>query len=398
VKLNGEQPAVRALDSFTPDQVERARRYHRPLYLLLLVDLVLDFALLLFLSFGPLGDWMDAWLHGLPFWAEALAWPALVVALGWVLGLPLSYWRGHLHERRWGFSTQTARGWLLDRLKGLSVAEVLTTLALFGFLAGVHVFPQSWPALVVPGAAAIVLFLSFLAPVVLEPIFNRFRPLDDRAMADDLRGLAERAGVPVRDVLVADASRRTRKENAYVSGLGKTRRVVVYDTLLTRAQPEEIRLVAAHELGHRRMRHVAWWTAIGMAGAVGAILLLWALLELQPVLRAIGVSEADDPRVVPFVMLVAGGLQLVGMPLAAALSRRWESAADRFALELTRDPGIFASSLRALAVSNLLDLDPPRLAYVMAFTHPTPPERIAAGRRWAGGQGITSPNPPTTAS
>ncbi len=396
--MSHEQSVIRAIDYFTPEQVERARRYHRPLYLLFLLDLLLDFALLLFFAFGPLGDWMDAWLDELPFWAEALAWPAFVVALGWVLGVPVSYWRGRVHETRWGFSSQTARGWLLDRLKGLAVADVITTLALFGFLVAVHLFPQSWPALVVPGAAAIVLVLSFLAPVVLEPIFNRFRPLDDRAMADDLRGLAEQAGVPVRDVLVADASRRTRKENAYVSGLGKTRRVVVYDTLLARAQPEEIRFVAAHELGHRRMRHVAWWTAIGMAGAAGAVLLLWAVFELHPVLRAIGASEAGDPRVVPFVLLVAGGLQLIGMPLAAALSRRWESAADMFALELTRDPEIFESSFRGLAVSNLLDLDPPRLAYLVAFTHPTPPERIAAGRRWAAGQSITSPNPPTTMS
>lgn len=388
-----------ALDCFTAEQVERARRYHRPLYSLLLVDLVLDSTLLALLAFGPPGDWIGRWLNGLPFWAEALAWPALVVGLGWVVGLPLSYWRGHVHEKRWGFSTQSVEGWFLDRLKGLAVAEVLTTGVLFGFLAAAHLFLGAWPAVVVPGAAAIVLFLSFLAPIVLEPIFNRFRPLDDTAMVEDLRAMAERAGVPVRDVLVADASRRTRKENAYVSGLGKTRRVVVYDTLLTRAEPEEVRLVAAHELGHRRMRHVAWWTAIGMAGAVGAVLLLWALLEFPLVLRAIGASGPGDPKVVPFVLLVAGALQLVGMPVAAALSRRWESAADRFALVMTQDAEAFEASFRALAVANLLDLDPPRLVYVMAFTHPTPPERIASARRWAGEQGrINSPNRPTTAS
>lgn len=390
---------VTALDYFTPEQVERAQSYHRPLYLLFLFDLVLDFTLLALLAFGPPGDWIGRWLRGLPFWAEALAWPAGVVALGWVIGLPLSYRRGHVHERRWGFSTQSAKGWFVDRLKGLGVAEVLTTAALFGFLAAARLFPGAWPAVVAPGAAATVLFLSFVAPVVLEPIFNRFRPLDDPAMVDDLRGLAERAGVPVRDVLVADASRRTRKENAYVSGLGNTRRVVVYDTLLTRAEPEEVRLVTSHELGHRRMRHVAWWTAIGMAGAVGAVLLLWAILELRPVLRATGASGAGDPRVVPLILLVAGALQLVGMPVVAALSRRWESAADRYALEMTQDPKAFEASFRALATSNLLDLDPPRLVYMMAFTHPTPPERIASGRRWAEGPGdITSPIPPTTVS
>lgn len=390
---------ARALDYFTPEQVERARRYHRPLYLLFPLDLALDFVVLGWLAFGAPGDWIDSWLSGLAFWAQALAWPAIVVVLGWVVGLPISYWRGHVHEKRWGFSTQSRGGWFLDRLKGLTVAEVLTSATMFGFLAAARWLPNIWPALVAPGATMIVLFLSFIAPVVLEPIFNRFKPLEDQAMVDDLRALAERAGVPVRDVLVADASRRTRKENAYVSGLGKTRRVVLFDTLLVRAAPAELRLIAAHELGHRRMRHVAWGTLIGVAGGVGTVLVLWALLELRPVLQATGARSAGDPKVVPFVLLVAGVLQMIGMPVAAALSRRWESAADRFALEMTADPGVFEESFRSLAVANLLDLAPPRAFYLMAFTHPTPPERIAAGRRWAEVQGgVMSPNPPTTAS
>lgn len=387
---------ARALDHFTPEQVDRARRYHRPRYLLLPLDFVLDFAFLGLMAFGPPGDWIGGWLEGLPFWAEGLAWPAAVVAVAWFIGLPLSYWRGYVHEKRWGFSTQTTRSWLVDRLKGLAVGAVMTSTVLFGFLAVARAFPDAWPAVLAPGAAIVVLFLSFIAPVVLEPVFNRFEPLDDQAMVADLRSLAERAGVPVRDVLVADASRRTRKENAYVSGLGKTRRVVVFDTLLARAQPNEVRVVAAHELGHRRMRHVAMWTVIGMAGATGVVLLVWALLEGAS-LPAIGASGPGDPRVTPFILLVAGMLQLITMPLAAALSRRWEAAADRFSLELTGDLEAFEESFRALAVSNLLDLDPPWAVYVMAFTHPTPPERITAGRRWAAERGVvSSPSPPTT--
>src|SRR5205085_4164203 len=112
--------------------------------------------------------------------------------------------------------------------------------------------------------ATLVLVLSFVAPVVLEPLFNRFRPLDG-ALADDLRRLAERARVPVRHVLVADASRRTRKANAYVSGIGRTRRVVLWDTLLD-WQRDELEVVVAHELGHRRMRHVVHGTLLAMGG------------------------------------------------------------------------------------------------------------------------------------
>ena len=178
--------------------------------------------------------------------------------------------------------------------------------------------------------------------------------------------------MPVRDVLVADASRRTTKSNAYVSGLGQTRRVVLYDTLLEQAGPAEVRLVVAHELGHRREGHVSKGTLLMMGGAVGAVVVVWAALG----------TGAGDPRNLPWILLVGLGLELAGMPLLTSVLRRWERAADRLALELTRDPSAFESVIRSLAVSNLSDLDPPRPLYLVLFTHPTPPERLAAGRAW----------------
>jgi STE24 endopeptidase len=382
---------LNALEVFAPEEIERARRYHRPLYRLWALDLALDFAVLAILAFGPPGDWIGGWLDGLPILAEALAWPPVVVAIGWIVGLPLAYRGGYVHEKTWGFSTQSRRAWLIDRVKGLLVGIVITSGTVFGFVAIARALPGSWPAVVAPGAAVVVLLLSFVAPIVLEPIFNRFCPLADEVLGNDLRDLSVQAGVPVRDVLVADASRRTRKENAYVSGLGSTRRVVLYDTLVARDDPAYVRLVVAHELGHRRMRHVALGTVLAMAGAAGAVVALWGLLSSEAVLRAIHASGAGDPRVVPFLMLVGGILQLLVMPLLSALSRKLESAADRFALNLVGSLEVFESSHRSLAVSNLSDLDPPRVIYVMAFSHPTAPQRIAAARKWVG-HGMGRPN------
>jgi STE24 endopeptidase len=373
---------VDVIETFTAEQVERARRYHRPLYVLLAVDVALDLAVLALLAFGPPGDWLARFLKPLPFWARALAWPAVVVAIGWLIGLPFSYWRGYVHEKQWGFSTQSVRGWLADRAKGLAVGLVVTSGMLFGFVSIAGAMGAGWPLVVAPGAALVVLLLSFVAPVLLEPIFNKFKSLPDEELAATLRALSREAGVPVRDVLVADASRRTRKENAYVSGLGRTRRVVLYDTLVARDDPAYARLVVAHELGHRRLRHVAKGTVLGMGGAAGSVLVMWGLLRAGPVLRSIDATGPGDPRVVPFVLLVAALLQLVGMPLLSAMSRRWESRADRFSLELTRDLKVFEDSHRALALSNLSDLDPPRIIYLAMFSHPTPPERIAAAHRW----------------
>jgi STE24 endopeptidase len=368
---------------FTPDEVERARRYHRPLYIVLLVDTTFGLVALSLLAFTRVGSWLYDVVDELPWWGRAFLFPILVLGALTLLRLPLSFWRGHLRERRWGFSTQTAGGWLLDRVKGFAVAAVLSAVAVLAFVALARALPGAWPAAVAPGAALLVLALGFAGPIVLEPLFNRFRPLGDPALAGQLRALAESAGVPVRAVLVADASRRTRRENAYVSGLGGTRRIVLFDNLLDASEPRQIRLVVAHELGHRRAGHVERGTLLAMAGSAAVVLVLWGLLSWPALLEAIGASGPGDPRVAPFLFLVVGVFEIIGLPLGAALSRRWEREADRSSLELTRDPEAFESAHRRLARANLADLEPPRAVYGLLFSHPTPPERIAAARAWA---------------
>jgi len=181
--------------------------------------------------------------------------------------------------------------------------------------------------------------------------------------------------VPVRDVLVADASRRTTKVNAYVSGLGGTRRVVLYDTLLAAAGTPEVKLIVAHELGHRRERDVLKGTLLAMFGAVAAVLVLWVVLG----------TRVASPRELPQALLLFTVLELAGLAPAAALSRRWERRADRCSLDLTGDLEAFEQAHLGLARKNLADLAPPRLVYLLLFTHPTPPERLALGREWAAG-------------
>ena len=368
---------------FAPDEVERARRYHRPLYIVFLVDTTLGLVALSLIVFTRVGSWLYDVVDELSWWGRALLFPMLVLGVLTLLRLPLSFWRGHVRERRWGFSTQTAGGWLLDRAKGFAIAAVLSAVAVLAFVALARALPGAWPAAAAPGAALLVLALGFAAPIVLEPLFNSFRPLGDAALAGELRALAESAGVPVRDVLVADASRRTRRENAYVSGLGGTRRIVLFDNLLDASEPRQIRLVVAHELGHRRARHVERGTLLAMAGAAAVVLVLWGLLSWPALLKAICASGPGDPRVAPFLFLVVSVFELIALPLGSALSRRWEREADRSSLELTRDPEAFESAHRRLARANLADLEPPRAVYALLFSHPTPPERIAAARAWA---------------
>ncbi len=355
---------------FDAAEVERSAAYHRPLYLLLVHDLFFGFGVLSVLAFSGVGDrWYSA-VAGLRWWAAAPAFAVLVDATLFSARFPVSFWRGFVRERRWGFSTQSLRGWVTDRAKGLVVGSTLSAVVALGLVGLARAWPGWWPLPAAAAAATGVVLLSFVAPVVLEPLFNRFRPLDDSELASRLRTLAARAGVPVRDVLVADASRRTRKVNAYVSGFGRTRRVVVYDTLLERADERQLALVVAHELGHRRDRHVLKGTLLGAAGAVGATMAVWSALG----------DSAAEPRKLPVAFLVGLGLEVVAGGPGAWLSRRWERAADRCSLELTRDREAFETAHRELARANLSDLAPPRLAYLFLFSHPTPPERITAAR------------------
>jgi STE24 endopeptidase len=366
------RPKVSALD-FSHDDVERAARYHRPRYIALAVDLVLSVAVLAVLQWLWPGPWHL--VDGLGWAGAAAAYAGIVTAIGALVGLPVSFWRGYLQERQWGFSTQGAAGWLVDILKGEAVSLLLMSLFWTGLVGLARWLPSAWPVAAAAALALAVGLLSFVAPVVLEPIFNRFGPLADERLAAELRSLAERAGVPVRDVLVADASRRTTKVNAYVSGLGKTRRVVLYDTLLETADEGELKLIVAHELGHRRARHIVKATAGAMAGAAFWVVLVWALLG----------SRISSPRFLPLVLLISLGLRLLAAAPVAAVFRGWERVADRCSLELTHDLPAFERTHLHLARKNLGDLAPPRLAYLLLFSHPTAPERLAFGRAWAEG-------------
>jgi STE24 endopeptidase len=366
-----------ALEEFSPEERARARAYHRPLYLALLVDVGLATGVLAALAWSPLGDWLFSPLRPLPPAAAAAAYAAVVTAFSSVVRTPLAFWRGWWRERRWGFSTQGPGGWAADRGKALAISLVLEAAAWTAAVALARALPGWWALPAGAALALAVLFISFVAPVVLEPIFNRFRPLEDESLATDLRLVSQRATVPVRQVLVADASRRTTKVNAYVSGIGRTRRVVLFDTLLAAADPAAVRVVVAHELGHRRDRHVAKLTLLAMAGAGAAVAVLWAVLG----------TRIGQPRTLPEALLLLFALELPAAPALSCISRRFERAADRCSLDLTEEPDAFARAHLELARRNLSDLEPPRLVYLLLFSHPTPPERLALGRAWRAARG-----------
>jgi STE24 endopeptidase len=303
------------------------------------------------------------------------------------VGLPFSV-RAFRQDARAGLATQRLGGFLRDWAKARAVGLVLVVLPVTALVLGARWQPPGWPLVAAVAAVLLVLALAVIGPVLIEPLFNRFRPLEPGPLRARLLELAATMGVPVRDVLVADASRRTTRVNAYVSGLGRTRRVVVYDTLLagtgeSTGAADEVALVAAHELAHVRHRDVLWGTVGSAALAAVSVLAVVALFDLEAVRRVLAVSGLGDPLAVPGLLLLATLGGLLAAPVASAISRWAEARADWVALEVTRDPVTAVAVERRLALENRADLRPNRLLVAMFASHPVTMARIAQAWLWA---------------
>jgi STE24 endopeptidase len=378
-----------ALRELAPDEVARARTFRAALrpgsYGALLVGLLIALAL----GLTPLGGKLIG-LVSRPFgehWiAQAVLGGLAVVLVADLVTLPFAAWR-HAVVTRYGLSTQSWGGWGVDLLKSYAVSAVIGAIALLGFYAVTRFAPRWWWALGAAGAAVLVVLLSFVLPVLVEPVFNRFTPMPAGPLRTELMALAERDRVPVRDVLVADASRRTRAVNAYVSGFGPTRRIVVYDTLLREATPAEVTSVVAHELGHAKEQDVLSGTLTGALGAAAAVTALYLLGSWGGLLRAAGVDSIAQPRAFALLFAVVAIVGLASTPAQALLSRRVEARADAHALDLTGDPATFEAMQRRLATVNLADPDPPRWEYLYSASHPSTVERMAAARAYARNEG-----------
>jgi STE24 endopeptidase len=371
-----------ALAELPAGQVARGRALRAALRLPSYGSLLLGLLVALGLGFTPAGARLVE-LVARPFgghWlVEAVLGGCAVLLVGQLVTTLLSAWR-HTVLVRYGLSTQGWGGWAVDLLKAYAVTVVIAAVALAAFFTVTRLMPRWWWAVAAAGAAGLVALLSFVFPVLVEPVFNRFTPMESGPLRTELIEMAERDGVPVRDVLVADASRRTRALNAYVSGLGPTRRIVVYDTLLAQAPPAEVVSVVAHELAHAKHRDVAVGTALGMFGAAAAVTGLFLLGSWGGLLRAAGVSSIAEPRAIALLVAVVTVVGLVTGPIQALVSRQVEARADAHAVTLTGDPDAFVASQRRLNEVNQSDPDPPRWEYWLFATHPSTVERIAAAR------------------
>jgi STE24 endopeptidase len=400
----GGAVAVDPARDFSPAEIARSRAFDTALTPRAYSGLVVSLAVVLVLGLTPLGSRLIARCTS-RLRRRPLRIVAAVVVLTTLLhlaSLPFGIW-GEVVLRRYGLSTQSWPEWLLDDAKSLGFTWLIYTIALLLLYWALRRFPRYWWTGAAAGAFVLVLTVSFLYPIVFEPAFNTFRPLQQGHLRTDLLAMADRDGVPVEDVLVADASRRTTSLNAYVSGFGSTRRIVVYDTLLKSSPPARVEAIVAHELGHAKSGDVLHGTLIGALGVSASVCLLALLLSSPRLLRRAGVVQdggerpggnaAADPRSVALLLAaVAVGTQ-VSAPVQNLVSRHIEARADAHSLDLTRDPATYAAMQHELSVRNISDLSPDAFERFMWTSHPAAPERIAMARDWARQHNVPEPPP-----
>ncbi|HKG50896.1 MAG TPA: M48 family metalloprotease [Actinomycetales bacterium] len=401
-------PAVQPSPStdFSAAQLQRDAAFHAALRAWTYPRLALGIGLALVLGLSPWGGrlvFRVGRLLGGSWPAQVLGGTVVLTAIPVLAGVPLGIGAERV-LRRYGLSTQGWGGWAVDVARAWAVAAVVTALLLLVLVALARRWPQRWWLPAAALAAAVTVAGSALYPVLIEPLANDFTPMAAGPQRTALLDLAIRDGVPVRDVLVADASRRTTTENAYVSGLGATRRIVVYDTLLRSASPREVELVVAHELGHAKAHDVRLGTTLGALAAALAAVLLFLVLEGRRWWRQLLDAEpsgsgiagparaaAANPRAIALILALATIGGYLAAPASTLVSRRTEARADLHALNLTRDPEGFAGMQRRLATSNISDLQPRWYRTLLFATHPAPPWRIAMARAWAQEHGLPGP-------
>jgi len=368
----------------SPEQVERAKSFAAALRPASLISLLLSLVVAGVLGLTRLGARIvravAAPLGGGWVWQVLLGVAALAV-IGRLVTLPLSAY-GEVVRHRYGLSTRGWGLWARDVAVSLSIDAALTALSVLVLVWMARRAPRTWWAWGALGAAALVIVGSFLWPVLIEPAFNRFTPMPAGQLRTHLLQLAERNGTPVQDVLVADASRRTTALNAYVSGFGSTRRIVVYDTVLERLPDDQTESIAAHELGHVYFGDVLTGTLIGALGAGAGVAALGWLLGSSRLLRRAGADSAGDPRGVPLLLFLIAAGSLLSTPVQNLVSRHVEARADVHALDLAHNPEAFEGMQRALAVTNLAEPDPPVLWQWFFGSHPTTAQRIRFAEDW----------------
>ena len=335
-------------------------------------------AAVLVFFFGGLLDLYNSWVASmdLPFVVSGLVFFLILLYADFLLSIPLGLYRTFWIEKKHGFNTTTPGLWAADLLKSLALSTAFSAVVIAVGLWIVERSPGLWWLWIWSFLLAFSIFIMYLSPYLIEPLFNKFTPVEEMGLVRELKELAGRAGIRVDKVLRMDASRRTTHTNAYFTGVGSTKRIVLYDTLMESMDRDELLTVVAHEAGHWRKRHVL--KQIVTSAAI-TLLVLYVSFELFKGGLLTGLFDVREETFFSKVLVMGLLLSLVSFPAEPVVnffSRRRERAADDFALELTNNSGAMATAFVKLSKDNLANPYPHPLYVLFNYSHPPVLERI----------------------
>ncbi len=331
-------------------------------------------ALLLSGFLPQLVEWLSLWVSN-PI-GKGLIFFALLSAMFTLIQVPFDLYDTFVIEERYGFNASTLRTWILDLVKGMFISALIGGTVLGLLLILIHKLSQTWWIWAWIVLAIFEGLVLWLYPVVIAPWFNKFEPLGAKRLERRIRLLMEKAGLAVKGVFQMDAGKRTRHTNAYFTGLGRTKRIVLFDTLLNSHPEDEILAILSHEVGHWKKRHIIKQLVVVEIASLAGLWLVGKLLDWPILYRTFGFGAP-----IPFVgLFLLGILMSVGgyffRPLESAISRRFERQADHAALELTGTTSALGRALKRLALHNLANLNPHPLYAWFYYSHPPIVERI----------------------
>jgi STE24 endopeptidase len=374
-------PAVLA-GRIEPRTAERSRAYTLANARFSLVQGALGGALAILALFSGVLPWLDGRLAaaGLGGAHRFVAFLAIVSAAFTLANVPFALFHTFVIEARFGFNRSTLRLWIVDRLKALAISAVLGIPLLYATYGFMRFTGSLWWVWLFAFLFLVQVFMLWLWPSVIAPLFNQFAPLPDGELRSRLEGLARDAGFRNRGLFVVDASRRSGHSNAYFAGIVRPR-IVLYDTLLARMSPDETASVLAHEIGHFREHHVHRRLLLSLAGSLVLLFVLSLLVPWRPLYDAFGFAEPSLHAALVLVSLAGGAFVFWVAPLSSRLSRRHEYEADRYAVRMVHRPEALASALVRLNGENLSNLHPHPWYSAWHYSHPTLVERLAAIER-----------------
>ncbi len=378
LKVHGHEIPAGFETVVDPETLAKSSTYTLAKGQLSLVRELFDSAITLLFIFGGLLAWYDGWLGGyaLGFISAGLVFFLLLSLVQALLGVPFDLYSHFRLENRFGFNKMTFRLWCTDQIKSLLLSTLFMGLLATAALWLIQAAPHTWWLWVWALLVAFGLLMMVISPYVIEPLFFKFEPLQVDGLEEEIRAMMAKTGLSVSKVLQVDASKRSGHSNAYFTGLGKQKRVVLFDTLLEQLSKEEVLAVLAHELGHMKKKHIVKRMSLMAVVALFYCWLVHTLIGWPGLPQLVGLSEASFYARVVLLFFLFSILSFPLTPLFSLLSRRDEYQADRFACDLHGNPEGLATALVQMSKENLANLHPHPFYARFYYSHPPVVERV----------------------